>query len=173
MRILTALDRSEYAEIVLEHAIDQAARHPGAELHFAIVIDDDRQEAEARAWLDATVREGLETFGMATSPATLHVRRGLPAATVAALATELAADLLVIGRFEVPSASDIITQIADCPMLVVGIDGPVLEPQCPDCAEVRRASDGEQLFCERHHSERMPGLVTRLPPSTVIASRLW
>ena len=28
MRILTALDRSEYAEIVLEHGLDEAVRRP-------------------------------------------------------------------------------------------------------------------------------------------------
>lgn len=173
MLILTALDRSEYANIVLQHGLDQAVRHPGAALHFVTVVADEAQREGARAWLQRTMEEGLDAFGMTGRPVALHVRCGRPATEVAALAGELAADLLVIGRFHVPSESDLLVATVECPTLVVGIEGHVLEPQCPACRTVRRESEGERLFCARHESERMPDLVTRLPPSTQIASRLW
>jgi hypothetical protein len=173
MRILIALDRSEYAQIVLEHGLDQAARDPAAELHFVTAVPSDAERDEAHAWLGAMVRDGLDAFGLTDRRVVLHVRRGRPAPVVAALAAELPAALLVIGRFHVPSESDVIVGIVECPTLVVGIDGHVLEPQCSPCRAVRRESGGEVLFCADHAGGRMPDLVTRLPPSTILASRLW
>jgi len=173
MKILTALDRSEYAEIVLQHGLDQAARDPTAELHFVTAVRSDAEAEEARAWLDAMVREGLETFGLDDRRVVLHVRRGRPAPAIAALATELDADLLVIGRFHVPSESDVIVQITECPTLVVGLEGHVLEPQCSPCRAARRESDGERLFCADHTGDRMPELLARLPPSWNAGSRIW
>ena len=172
MKILTALDRSEYAEIVLEHGLDQASRHPGAEMHFVTIVDRDGDVDDARNWLEDTVREDLDAFNLATSPITLHARRGRIAPQIAALASEIHADLLVIGRFGVPTDSETILAVADCPTLVVGIDGPVLEPQCPACSKVRAESDGEHLFCDAHHSDRMSELVSRIPP-TASHSHIW
>ena len=173
-KIVIALDRSEYAEIVLEHGLDHATREPTAELHFVTAVSDARADAEeATTWLDQLVRDGLEAFGMPDRRVILHVRRGRSVPVVAALAAELPADLLVLGRFHVPSDADVIASIVECPTLVVGIAGTELEPQCPACAEVRRASEGEQLFCEEHAGDRDPDLVNRLPPSTSIPSRMW
>jgi nucleotide-binding universal stress UspA family protein len=174
MRILSALDHSEYAEIVVEHSLDQAAQHAGAELHFVTVVPADRDLAAARIWLDELVRDVLEAFGLEDSRVILHVSRGRPALTIASLATEIAADLLVIGRFHVPSESENILDLVECPTLVVGIEGHVLEPQCAACRQARKASNGEELFCADHHSDdRLANLTTRVPPSTTIASRLW
>jgi nucleotide-binding universal stress UspA family protein len=175
MRILTALDRSEYAEIVLEHALDAAMREGAnaVELDFVTVIRDEAEREAAEAWLDAAVREGLDEFDLTATPYTLHVRRGAPAPAIGALATEIGADLVVIGRFDVPSVSELLVQIIDRPTMVVGMDGVVLEPQCSRCREVRRESGGERWFCDDHHSERMPDLSIRVPPSTQISSRMW
>jgi nucleotide-binding universal stress UspA family protein len=173
MKILTALDRSEYAEIVLEHGLDQAVRHTGAQLHFVTVVDDAREMDAARSWLDRLIADGLEAFDITRQSVMLHVRHGRPGPEIAALAAELSADLLVIGRFHVPSESDTVVDSTDCPTLVVGVEGHVLEPQCRACRIARRESTGERLFCELHAGDRMPELVTRLPPSTNLASRLW
>lgn len=173
MKILTALHRSEYAEIVLEHGLDQAVRHPGAELHFVTVIDDSADPEATRAWLGAMAREGQDTFGLSDRRVVLHVRRGRPAVEIAAVATEVAADLLVLGRFHVPSESDIVIGIVECPTLVVDIEGHALEPQCQACRTARRESDGERLFCAEHTGGRMPDLLTRLPPSQTFGSRIW
>jgi nucleotide-binding universal stress UspA family protein len=173
-KILIALDRTEYAEIVLEHGLDAAMRDPAAELHFVSAVSDERGDADAAtASVDQLVRDGLDAFGIPDRPVVLHVRRGRPAPVVAALAAELPADVLVLGRFHVPSDADVIASIVDCPTLVVGIAGTELEPQCPACEAVRRTSDGEQLFCAQHTGEHLPDLVTRLPPSVVMPSRMW
>jgi nucleotide-binding universal stress UspA family protein len=173
MRILTAIDRSEYAEIVLEHAFDQASRAGPVELHFVTLVNDDGDIEAARAWLAASVREGLATFAVSPTSVELHVHRGRPTPSIGALASELQPDLLVIGQFHVPSESDSILDLVECPVLVVGVDGHVLEPQCPACRAVRKATNAEQLFCLRHHSDRTTNLSSRLPPSTSIGSRLW
>lgn len=173
-KIVIALDRTEYAEIVLEHGLDQAAREPEAELHFVTAVTDARADADAATtWLDQLVRDGLDAFGIADRPVILHVRRGRPVPVVAALAAELPADLLVLGRFHAHSNADVIARIVDCPTLVVGIAGTELEPQCPACQEMRRTSDGEQLFCAQHTGDDLRDLVNRLPPSTAMPSRMW
>jgi nucleotide-binding universal stress UspA family protein len=172
MRILTALDRSEYAEIVLEHGLDQAVRDPHAQLHFVTVVDDDGDIAATRRWLAELVRDGVDAFDLADRTVTQHVELGRPTQVIATLAARLPAELLIIGRFHAPSASDAIMELVDCPTLVVGIEGHVLEPQCSQCEAVRRDSNGERLFCARHSGDRID-LVTRLPPSTNIGSRLW
>ena len=170
---MTALDRTDYTEIVLEHGLDQAARHPDAELHFITAIADERDREDASEWLVTTVHEGLDTFGLAERQVELHVRRGRPAAAIGALVTELGIDLLVIGRFGVPSESDAIVQLIECPILVVGIEGHVLEPQCPDCRIERRASNGENLFCAAHAATELTDLSSWVPSSTNLPSRMW
>jgi nucleotide-binding universal stress UspA family protein len=173
MKILIALDRSEYAEIVLEHGLEQAMQHPDAELHFITATADNRESDEAFIWLHRLVADGLDEFSVPGRPVVLHVRLGPPAAVVCALASELHVDLLVIGRFGVPSESELILEGVDCPTLVVGIEGHALEPQCPLCMQVRRESEGDHLFCERHSSDRLPDLAIHVPPTGNVNSRLW
>jgi nucleotide-binding universal stress UspA family protein len=173
MRILVAVEPTEYAEIVLEHALDEAVRAGSADLHFVTIVDTDDKIATTRSWLDAAVRDALDEFDLPSQFFTLHVWRGQPTQSIAALADELQADLVVIGRFSVPSVSDALVAITERPVLVVGIDGPVLEPQCPACRAVRAASGGEHLFCDAHSGGRLPELSTRLPPATDLASRMW
>lgn len=173
MKILTALDRSEYSEIVLEHGLDQAVRKPDAELHFATAVGDKAEVDGAVRQLEASVREGLDSFRLHDRPYQLHVVTGRPAPAICALAQELRADLLVIGRFHVPSEAETMMWLAPCATLVVGPDGPEVEPQCSRCAEVRRASAGERLFCDVHAGSWLPDLTTRLPPLDVRANRIW
>lgn len=166
MIILTAVDRSEYAEIVLEHALDAAARAPQADLHFLTVAHRDDEMRPAQAWLEAAVREELDNFGVRDRSCVLHVRRGVPRHAIAACARDLNADLLVVGRFHVPSISEGIDEAVDCSTMIVGPDGIVLAPQCPDCRDVRRASEGEALFCDRHSGNYVPDLAGRIPMPT-------
>jgi nucleotide-binding universal stress UspA family protein len=173
MRVLLAVDRSEYAEIVLEHGLDQAARSGVDELHFVTAVDTDREVAAARTWLEDAVGDLIETFRCTPTRVMLHVRRGRPAVAIAELVEEIRPDLLVIGRFHVPSESEAIADLVHCPTLVIGIEGHILDPQCPECERARRDSDGEVLFCSAHDDGRIPDLVTRLPPSYQLGSRLW
>lgn len=156
-RIVTAIDRSEYSEIVIEHALDHAARHQLPDLHVLSVVDDDTDATELAIWLEALVRDGLETFRAGPNWRTrLHVRRGHVEEEIARLAEELAADLIVIGHYGLHgtrgSVVDRVLAAANCPTLVIGLtDHPVVvDEQCEACMTVRTESGGERMFCVAH-----------------------
>ena len=172
MRILVALDRSEYSQIVIEHALDQAVRRGATELQVVTVVANVDDIGVARSWASSLVLETLETFRR-TIPFTVHVRCGIPAVAIAAIAIELAPELIVVGRFHPNSVSEELLELVDYPTLVVGIDGHVLEPQCPACGQVRIATKGERLFCDEHSGDVMPSLAARLPSSTHVGTRMW
>jgi nucleotide-binding universal stress UspA family protein len=175
-RMVVALDRSEYAEIVLEHALDQAMRHEDAEIHLITVQEHGKvPDEEHKNGLARMVREEMETFhadGRDWS-ARLHVRCGKPADEIAALAGEVGADLIVVGRFGVHASKSLlhlgsvaeqVLRRAPCPTLVVQLtDHGVEEQGCPACIAVRRESDGEAWFCKAHMSESVGLATIRFP----------
>lgn len=163
-RIVVGIDLSEYADIVIEHALDQAARHDAPELHFLTVREKRKPTAEERKRaLWERVHPELETFNRHGTDwrARLHVRRGRPEVEIAGLAADIRADLIVIGQFglHTPRASDKnlpnrVLQQAVCPTLVVSMPGAIDSPQCPLCAAVREDTDGEHWFCAQHAGDR-------------------
>ncbi len=161
-RIVAALDRSEYAEIVLEHAIDQAMRHDRPDLHFVSVVDANEDAGPVKEWMATLVLQGLENIGPRSPDwrSRLHVVAGIAADEITTLSADLGADLLVVGRFGVHersgSTADAIVAKATCPTLVVGLSSRSVDvvPQCPACVEVREESDGERLFCPAHTDHR-------------------
>ena len=175
-RIVAALDGSQYAEIVLEHALDQAARHDRPDLHFVMIVDGAADVEPTKRWLAQTVLLGLDAFSdhHDTWRTRLHVRVGKTEAEIANLAAEVDADLLVIGNFGVhpqrkPLASKIVERTT-CATLVVGLTGHAVEaqPQCPSCVEVREQTDGERWFCDAHtsdHELRLSTLVSHTSSS--------
>jgi len=159
-RIVVGLDLSEYSDIVLEHALDQAARHDAPELHLLTVCERRRPSVEdVKQYLWEQVYPALETFNRHGSDwrARLHVRRGKPEEQIAQLAAEIRADLLVIGQFGLhhPKQTDKnlpnrVLQAAVCPTLVVGMPE-VLDPkQCSMCVAVREHTEGDVWFCQEH-----------------------
>lgn len=177
-RMVVALDLSEYAEIVLEHALDQAARHDAADLHFLTVCREGESEAAGQR-LATEVLEGVEspreTWRMA-----LHVRVGDIADEISRLAGELDADLIVMGRFGTHRRREMLTartiDEAPCPVLVVGLTEHVVEtvPQCDACAAVREATNAESLFCAEHAGDsrvRSTSLLAWSP--TLTHSQIW
>jgi nucleotide-binding universal stress UspA family protein len=163
-RIVVGIDLSEYADIVTEHALDQAARHDAPELHFLTVREKRRPSGDAcKQALWEQVYPALETFNRFGSDwrARLHVRRGKPEVEIAELAAEIRADLIVIGQFglHTPRASDKnvpnrVLQQAVCPTLVVGVPATLDARQCPLCVAVREDTEGERWFCAPHAGER-------------------
>lgn len=159
-KIVVGLDLTEYSEIVLEYALDQAARHEAPELHFVHVKErKKRATEELKQRLAASVYPALQAFNKHATGwrARLHVRRGIPEQQIAALAADLRADLIVIGQFgmhnprqTLKSVPNRLLQHAPCPTLVVGMPPAVDEPRCHACAAVREDSDGERWFCDDH-----------------------
>lgn len=160
-RIVVGIDLSEYSDIVIEHALDQAARHDAPELHFLTVREKRRPTGdECKHALWERVYPALETFNRYGTNwrARLHVRRGKPEDEIAELAAEIRADLIVIGQFglHTPRASDKnlpnrVLQQAVCPTLVVGVPEAVdSSPRCHMCVAIREDTEGERWFCAQH-----------------------
>jgi nucleotide-binding universal stress UspA family protein len=171
-RIVVALDQSEYAEIVLEHALDLAARYTMPDLHFVTVVEDESL-SDTKDWLAVQVLDGLGNFASPAPDwrARLHVRAGQTAEEIVALAGELDADMIVIGRFGVHkhSVAHRVLDQAPCPVLAVNLlDRPLDTPACPECVRIRAESDGERWFCSEHSAPDRVTLAT-----TSLASGSW
>ncbi len=159
-RIVVGVDQSEYAEVILEHAFDQAARHDAPELHLVTVRERRLPSAEAlTSALWCRVCPVLEAFNRwsANWHVQLHIRRGRPAEEIVALTFEVGADLVVMGRFGLHhkraarSLSTSVLARSAGPVLIVGMGEPWDARQCPLCVAVRRESEGTNWFCDRHH----------------------
>jgi nucleotide-binding universal stress UspA family protein len=174
-RIIVGLDLSEYADIVLDHALDQAARHDAPELHFLTVRESNKPTPEqVYQALWARCHPALETFNRYGRDwrARLHVRRGKAEVEIAQLAAEVRGDLIVIGQFGLHNPRETLKNVpnrvlqqAVCPTLVVGMPAAVDMTQCPMCVAVREQSDGELWFC---HAHRIGGRVDQLMSPTMV-----
>jgi nucleotide-binding universal stress UspA family protein len=180
-RIVVALDDSEYAGIVLEHALDQAVRHDASDLHFARIVDDERDIESASQQLARVVADAYEMYLHATGDrrGRLHVRAGDTVEELARLAADLDADLLVVGRFRTHSRKGSlaggIVEVSPCPVLAVGLTERVVGVvQCPSCAAVREATDAESLFCHAHTGDpRMRSSALLSWTSGTFHGRMW
>jgi nucleotide-binding universal stress UspA family protein len=185
-RIVVGLDLTEYAEIVLDHALDQAARHTHPELHFLFVRERahrKRSLEELRHRLSALVWPGLQTFNQYGTNwrARLHVRSGKADEQIASLAHDVLSDLIVIGQFGLHNPGQTlktlpgrVLQAAPCPTLVVGMPQAMQEsPICNACAQVREDSDGDNWFCTAHRTDdRVEHVVTPMTTWTG-GSLMW
>lgn len=170
-RIVIALDGSEYSSIVLEHALDQAARHDAPDLHVLTVIDPAIDVQPIKEWLAGQVLDGLEAFraGRTDWRTRLHVRAGAAVDEIVNLAAEVKADLLVIGRYNIHhprySLAEEVVAKAPCATLVIGLEGHEVEPvqACTACVAVREESDGERWFCAEHTATDRLRLSTLVP----------
>jgi len=178
-RIVVALDLSEYAEIVLEYALDQAARHSTPDLHFLHVVANDHDETieAAKIKLARLVFDGLDNIRRGPEwRSRLHLRAGKPHEEIVALAGELDAHLIVCGRFgargpfrQLGSVAHKVLEQAQCPVFTVNfVDHPMeTVKQCPDCVAIRAETDGEIWFCARHSAPDRETLATTSLSSTL------
>lgn len=159
-RIVVGLDLSEYSDVVLEHALDQAARHDAPELHLLTVREKRKPTAdEVKQALWERVYTTLEAFNQHGREwrARLHVRKGKPDEQIVQLASEVAADMIVIGEFGLhhrrPSSKALPNRVianATCPTLIVGMPNAYDARQCPVCVAIRQQSEGEEWWCDEH-----------------------
>jgi len=157
-RMVIGVDLSEYSDIVIEHALDQAARHRTPELHFLTVNQGKRANADLKQLLWERVSPLLETFTKDAVEwrARLHVRKGKAEEEIAALAGELGADLIVIGQFgrHAHKLASRIVAGAHTPTLVVGMPNDLqASPMCPMCAATRDETQGDRWFCGAHSGQ--------------------
>lgn len=162
-RMVVALDLSEYSDVVIEHALDLAARHDACDIHVVVVHEPDSIIEDEKQRLVALTRDKLQTFRATKHDwqVRLHVRTGDIADQIGALAGEAQADVIVIGRFgrhrarwRTGSVTERVLAQAPCSTLVVQLTDQAVEaePQCPECVAVRKESNGENWFCDAHHA---------------------
>jgi nucleotide-binding universal stress UspA family protein len=180
--VVVGIDYSEPALQALKRAVD-FARH-GA-LHVVHVVDAlppspmlvtsvptaeslEIARRDLRAWVDEQIALFAERDGsLHLSRVFTHVATGAPGVAVAQLASDLEADLIVVGthgrrgfqRLLLGSVAESVLRLAQCPVFVERPKGgtsevPVIEPACPVCVETRKASGGERLWCDQHSQRR-------------------
>ncbi len=195
--ILVGIDYSTTSELALERALELAAAHPNAELHVVHVtpaydalsssevasMTDNKTadvpyfEEHAYQELQTYVAVSLGAFEKKRNGAPVrnvrvvsHLRVSAPAHQIAQLASDLEADLVVVGmygrgsvtRFFLGSVAESVTRLAPCPVLVfrpkgLASDYPKIEPPCPHCVEARIESAGKEYWCSQHrerHGQR-------------------
>jgi nucleotide-binding universal stress UspA family protein len=160
-------------------AFDQAARIasrvPHSELHLLHVFDAEPSEARSRELVEHLrlyVNEKTAAFGgLKAITVGIHLRTGKPVRELVQFATDIRADLIVLGSHKGPhlkswivgSTAERLVADAPCPVLVAAPrpkaevkHDPVIEPPCPDCLRARATSHGAQWWCERHshHAKR-------------------
>jgi len=119
-------------------------------------LEMERREIEAltQRTAPAVRSKGVRIFG--------HLRTGNAAREIVQLASDLSADLIVVGthgrtgvmKLLLGSVAQNVLTHAACPVLVVkpvGLPGwPAIEPPCPDCVATQQSSHGQKLWCTRH-----------------------
>jgi len=178
--IVVGVDYSELGDLALERAFDQAKAHERAQVHVIHVeataapdADGIKNDASSAApntaslrlhdQVEQVVKRWCDTH---LSPApfdrlTTHLRSDDAAEAIAQLASDVEADLVVVGthgrrgarRFLLGSVAEGTVRLAPSAVLVVrpaDASVPKIEPPCPQCLETRRATDGKEFWCERH-----------------------
>lgn len=177
--IIAAVDRTQLSDQALGTAAALAQGIAGAELHLVHVVVPPPEPVfpavgphalidEARTLVDAIARTAAERFrGRIVG----HLAVGEPAREILQLATDLEADVIVVGsrgksafdRMLVGSVSLNVVKKARCPVVVarpkeyVHEDVPEILPPCPKCVETQRASNGEKLWCQQHSARHVHG----------------
>jgi nucleotide-binding universal stress UspA family protein len=177
--ILAAVDASPTADLVIARAAAIARATPGVELHLlhvpvrfthATITPRTFDLDEGRRVLDAALAQlqtaaGLRVVG--------HLIEREPTHAILQLASSLDADLVVVGahdhrgpeRWFLGSVAQKVAQRAPCAVLVArpkahdAVQAPEIEPPCPQCVQVQRASQGTRLWCARHAEHHPHGHV--------------
>ena len=154
-------------------AFDQAARIAqrvrGSELHLVHVFHTEPSAERSRELVDHRRLYVNEKVAIATSlrgiTIGIHLRAGKPVREIVQLATEVHADIIVVGSHKGPhlkqwivgSTAEKLIAGAPCPVFVASPTPPVpekhepmIEPPCPQCVQARKASGGATWWCERH-----------------------
>jgi nucleotide-binding universal stress UspA family protein len=172
-RIVVGVDLTDYSSIVIEHALDQAARHQSPEIHFVHVKETRKHTIDALSeHLSATVYPALQIFNQHGTDwrARLHVRRGKPDQQITMLAADILADMIVIGQFGLHRKGTPRRVLANaiCPTLVVGMPKMLDTKQCGVCSAVREESEGTSWFCDDHRVKQ-----NAVSPMTVWSHGSW
>lgn len=183
--VVAGTDFSEEATRALRVACSQAVQHAPAELHVVYacmavnpdpsvslapvagftglpVLTMDEQRQALTKYLDEQLAKSPE-LAKAHVRVFAHVLVDTPSFAITRLASELEAELIVIGthglngvaRWLLGSVAEGVVRQAQTPILVVPPEPgklavPAIEPPCPRCVAARQASQGAEMWCEQH-----------------------
>jgi nucleotide-binding universal stress UspA family protein len=199
--VVVGIDYSLHSQHALRAAIEQARKHTAAAVHVthvappapdgeaAFLATDPLSLRELKDELFVYVGSFLRKLSGAV-PAGVrvisHVLVDTPVRGLTSLASELEADLIVVGthgrtglpRWLLGSVAESVVKHAPCAVLVVPAAPqeprePKIAPPCPRCVEERRATAGRELWCQQHrerhgrvhtyHQSDRVGAETNLP----------
>jgi nucleotide-binding universal stress UspA family protein len=169
--ILAAIDYSEQSASVVEEAVSVARRSRPCELHFlhvnhARAPSEDEQEgrrSELLEWLGARLPEQTEVLESVVLVA--HEVSGDPAQLIVRTASELSADLVIVGthgrkgleRMVLGSVAEAVSRRCGCSVQVIRSKrhDSVEDSACSLCVNARLESGGVVQFC-KDHAARSP-----------------
>lgn len=159
-------DSSGYA---FDQAMRMASRIASSEAHVVYVVAEDVKNDSLQGiveLLELYVAEKAAALGVrGPTRAGIHVRRGDPAKGIGQLASDVGADMVVVGARKGPHLSGVwlgstaqrVMSATTCPVFVAGPRPKpqpshviTIEPPCPDCVQERFASQGRVWWCQRH-----------------------
>lgn len=165
----------QQAEVHLVHVVQtygpQVTYEMPADASALAVLTIEEARRRFKSYIEqAQARFAAQNPGRRMARVTGHLRFDAIAAEIAQLAADLEADLVVVGthgrrgmsRALLGSSAEATVRLSPCPVLVVRPKAlpaptPQIEPPCPRCLDARRASGGEQMWCEQHrerHGQR-------------------
>lgn len=163
---VTDTESSGYA---LDQAASTAMRIGGSQMHLLHVLPAGSTSdtiRETAASLERYVSaKAKQLGGLARHSIGIHVRSGEAGREIAQLASDVDADLIVVGTHRRPnikqlllgSTAEHVMATASCPVFVAGprpTPKPshviVIEPPCPDCVRKRQETRGASWWCARH-----------------------
>lgn len=188
-RIVIGYDYSPTSDLALRRGFELAAEQENAEVHVVTVIlmgdvtgagiagvpiyptvsiEDAHNALKERVFGRAD--EWRKASGKSFERLMTHIRSDVPAAEISQLATDLEAQLIVVGthgrrgiqRFLLGSVAEGVVRMAPCEVLVVRPrdvqpEVPQIAPPCPKCLEERARTNGAEFWCEQHrerHGQR-------------------
>jgi len=168
MRAAANVVAGRSTELHLLHVLQPPAADPMATLHVARDVEQSKTQLKQLAHeLPRSVKRVV-----------IHLRTGQAELEIAQLASDLGADLIVVGthgykgvdRVLLGSVAEQLIRNAPCPVFTYRPKTvrpwERIEPPCPDCIAVRQATGRATLWCQRH-SEHHPRAHTysEIPPS--------
>ncbi len=185
--VVVGIDFSPIGDVALDKAFELASAQEDGEVHIAYVaraygplvhidmgselltLSMDEASDRLKGYVEKRLADFVEKRSMTFARAVTHVRLDAPAEEIAQLASDLEADLVVVGthgrrgvrRLVLGSVAEGTVRLAPCAVLVVrpkeAGTAPEIEPPCPECVKARRDSEGKELWCathREHHGRR-------------------
>jgi nucleotide-binding universal stress UspA family protein len=178
--IVVPIDFDQPSVYALRRGAEIFRRSPAFELELLHVVEHARISEVESDWTGVVTRSAkkLQEFMRAKlgDPSTLagrqvglHVRTGNVADEIVRFADEVGAQLIVVGSHGrkglvkkiLGSTSEKVLELAHTSVVIASGDpsaeAPAIEPPCPACQSVRRASKGQEWWCARHAATHPPG----------------